>query len=131
MNPQGEFGALYLTLDRDTAEAELRRKADRAGIPLDDLLPRILLTVDVELNRILDLTSPTIRTEWGIDDDDLASPAYDACQEVGRAARRAGYEAVRFPSATGSGINLAVFLDRLHPGSRVDVVESEPLPVSD
>lgn len=131
INPQGEFGALYLSLARDTVKRELRRKADRAGIPLGDLLPRILLTVDVELNRVLDLTRPAIRTEWGMDESDLASHEHDACQQVARAARRAGYEAIRFPSATGSGVNLAIFLDRLHPGSRIDVVDSEPLVASD
>lgn len=50
---------------------------------------------------------------------ELRRRAGTARQEVGRAARRDGYEAIRYPSAAGAGENLAVFLDRLHPGSEV------------
>jgi RES domain-containing protein len=127
MNPPGEFGAIYLALEPETAERELRRRASSVGVPVEDLLPRILLAVEVRLSRVLDLTEPDIRKEWGLNEQDLASPAYEACQEVARVARKSGYEAIRFPSATGSGTNLAVFLDRLHPGSRVHPIGRQAL----
>lgn len=79
----------------------------------------------------LDLTDARVRGEWGLDDGTLAGGDLRPCQEVGRAARRAGYEAIRFPSATGHGVNLAIFLDRLHPGSGVQVVDSRPLDQAD
>jgi hypothetical protein len=69
--------------------------------------------------------------DWGLDADALRADAHDECQDVGRAARRAGYEAIRIPSAAGTGPNLAVFLDRLHPGSTVQVVESRALDPAD
>lgn len=38
-----------------------------------------------------------------------------------------GYEAIRFPSATGNGVNLAIFYDKLHTGSCVVLRSSEGL----
>ena len=129
MNPRGEFGALYVALDKETASAELYRKAEQAGVPASDLSPRRVLTVDVSLDRVLDLTGESQQEEWGISAEELASSEYETCHEVARAARRAGYEAILFPSATGTGNNLAIFLDRLRPGSRVEIVGNEPMDV--
>lgn len=127
-NPAGEFGAIYLSLDLETAVAELVRRADRTGVELDQLLPRVLLTIDVRLQKILDLTDTEVRDNWGVTKEDLASDDHRLCRDVGRAARRAGYEAILFPSAAReSGRNLAVFLDRLTPRSRLDIVEIREL----
>lgn len=121
-NPQGEFGALYLSLELDTARAELKRRAARSGVPLEDLLPRVLLAVVVELGRVLDLRDPEERARWGLEEESLSGDDHGPCQEVGRAARREGYEAILYPSAARArGMNLVVFLDRLHPGSEVGV----------
>ena len=58
------------------------------------------------------------------------------------AARADGYEAIRYPSAAvaleehagrepgPAGDNLAIFADRLHPGSEVRIVRSEVLPLA-
>ncbi|CAN5583668.1 hypothetical protein BH24GEM3_BH24GEM3_14480 [soil metagenome] len=37
--------------------------------------------------------------------------------------------AIRYPSATGEGENLAIFLDRLQPESEVTIQEQEELPL--
>jgi hypothetical protein len=73
-NPPGEFGAIYLALDPDTA----RREGDAAELCAGDHAP---------------------------------------CQQAGRTIRDDGYEAIRYPSAAGDGINLAVFWDRRRPDS--------------
>lgn len=131
-NPAGEFGALYFSLERDTAIAELKRRAERTGIDPGELLPRVLLVVQAELQSVLDLRDPDVRTGWGLSDVDLVSDDYRPCQDVARAARRAGYEAIQFPSAADQhGRNLAVFSDRLRPGSSLDVIETTPLPFED
>ncbi len=36
-----------------------------------------------------------------------------------------GYEAIRFPSATGAGENLAIFLDRLAAGSYIRIIREQ------
>jgi RES domain-containing protein len=119
----GEFGAVYLALEPATALRELARRARRAGIDVRQLMPRDLLTVDLRLAKVLDLTDANARTEWGLDANAVTSDDFTACQEVAAAARRAGYEAIRYPSATGKGQNLALFYDRIHPGSSAEITE--------
>lgn len=86
-------------------------------------MPRNLLTIEFRLTAVLDLTDAAVRAEWGLDIAQLKSDDLTACQEVAAAARRAGYEAILYPSATGSGENLALFFDRIHPGSSAVVTE--------
>jgi RES domain-containing protein len=120
----GEFGAVYLALKPETALRELARRASRAGMQVRKLLPRDLLTVELRLAKVLDLTDAAVRAEWGLHDDVVTDEDFTACQEVAAAARRAGYEAIRYPSATAVGENLALFYDRLHPGSSAVITET-------
>jgi RES domain-containing protein len=90
-------------------------------------MPRDMVTVELQLASVLDLTSTNVQSEWGLDATALASDDFVACQEVGAAARRAGYEAIIYPSATGAGENLALFFDRLHPGSYALVADQKPI----
>lgn len=130
-NPEGEFGAVYLSLDRDTVRAELRRRADRSGIPLEDLIPRVLLRVHVQLRRVLDLRDREVRRSWGLDEGTITGADFGPCQAAGRAAREAGFEAILYPSAAlPSGTNLVVFFDRLRPASELRVEAQEDLDVS-
>lgn len=122
---RGEFGAVYAAADRETALAELDHRARLAGLSREELLPRLLLTLDLTVRRVLDLTDEEVRTAWGIAADELRSSDYPRCQEIARAARDDGYEAIRFPSARGVGDNYAVFLDRLAPGSHLREADRE------
>lgn len=126
-NPRDEFGAIYLSLERETAIRELLRYAERLGIEPSALAPRAIFTLEVKLLSVLDLTDPEIRGAFLVDLDDLKDLNWTRCQEIARLARNRGYEAIRFPSATSSGHNLAVFLDCLDQGSRVEVVHTELL----
>ncbi len=67
-NPPGEFGALYVSHDAATTRAELERRARRAGIEPEDLMPRSLVVVRLGLNRVLDLTDPEERAAVGLDE---------------------------------------------------------------
>ncbi len=124
---KGEFGAVYLSLNPETAHKELVRRASRAGVSVSQLMPRDLLTVDLQLAKVLDLTDAAVRNEWGIHAIAITSDDYRPCQEIASAARRAGYEGIRYPSATGEGENVVVFLDRMHPGSHAVVVNQRPM----
>ena len=126
-NPPGT-GAVYVALERATAVAELKRRAERLGRSMKSFAPRALLTLDVTLREVLDLTDASVRAEWDVTLDDLRTEyEYLRCHEVAHVARRDGYEAIRFPSATGEGENLAIFYDQLHTGSYVVVQASEEL----
>lgn len=98
-NPPGEFGALYLALDADTA----RRESD---------VPEVILEIDGRLSRVFDLTRPDAQRHCGLTADELCAGDHGPCRRAGRALREEGYEAIRYPSAAGDGINLAVFWDR-------------------
>jgi RES domain-containing protein len=106
---QREFGAVYVAGDRDTSIAELDHKARLAGLTRAELSPRLLLTLELAAHRILDLTDQNIRSAWGLTMEDLSSDDYTRCQEVARAARDDGFEAVRFPSARGSATTTQCF----------------------
>lgn len=128
-NPPGEFGAVYASASRDDALRELDRRAARLGLERSDLLPRVILTLELRVEHLLDLTDATLRAEWGASLEDLTHDTdYRRCHEIARSARRAGYEAVRFPAFDGDGVNCAVFLDRLKPGSSLRAVSEEFLP---
>jgi RES domain-containing protein len=131
--PGGRFGVLYVALAPETAVAELRRRAEQLGVAMSQLAPRTMLTLAVRLRRVLDLTDAAVRAAWGLDEEDLAADDHARCQEVAAAARDDGYEAIRYPSAArapgAAADNLAIFADRLHPGSDVRIVRGEPLPL--
>jgi RES domain-containing protein len=124
-NPAGEFGAIYVSLDPDTPLRELRRQAVHAGVEVIALLPRTLFAAEARLQRVVDLACADGPGAWGLADAALASDDWTACQNVARHARMQGYEAIRFPSATGAGENLAIFLDRLAPGSYVRILRED------
>ncbi len=130
-NPPGEFGVLYVALDRHTARAELQRQAQRLGVPLSSMAPRLMLHLEVRLSRVLDLTDARVREAWGLSPDDLASNDYARCQQTARAARKHGFEAIRYPSATGDGENLAIFYDSIDRESWVRIEHREILPLVD
>jgi RES domain-containing protein len=115
----GEFGAVYVACDPDSVLAELDYRAGLLGLTRAELLPRLMLTFELSVRRVLDLTDPAMRSAWGLSEENLAGDDYTRCREVARAARTDGIEAIRYPSARGRGINYAVFLDRLRPGSHL------------
>lgn len=118
-NPKESFPVLYLGLSPETAVAEFYRLVERQGRHPSDLLPRRLTTVDVALVRVLDLTVGGSAETLGLHLHELTAEDPSPCQAVGDAAHYLGFEAVKAPSATGTGEVLAVFWDKVLPGSRV------------
>ena len=47
---------------------------------------------------------------------------YVLTRQIAKEAREAGFEAIIAPSATGTGVILAIFSDCLDPRSRVEIV---------
>jgi RES domain-containing protein len=130
-SPRGEFGAIYVAVERATALRELARHAAFIGFRVDELLPRTLLHLRLHVRNVLDLTDDAICSVWGLPGVDMSTISRGDCWEIARTAHRAGYEAVRFRSATGEGVCFAVFKDRLHPGSYLDIADSEMIDTVD
>jgi RES domain-containing protein len=124
-NPPESFACLYLALDAETVADELHRLAARQSLRPDDLVPRELHLFDVRLQAVLDLRSVENQEALGLTIDVIRADDASACQQVGEAAHYLGVEAVIAPSAAGPGVVLAVFTDRLRPGSAVTAISSE------
>ncbi|MGH9896118.1 MAG: RES family NAD+ phosphorylase [bacterium] len=124
-NPPESFPVLYLALSDETAAAEFYRRAEGENRAPEDLLPRRLQRYELKLEAVLDLTDPEVRDHIGVSEEDIRSEDRRPCQAIGDAAHYVGFEAIRAPSATGTGEVLAVFFDRLKAESDVEPVDHE------
>jgi RES domain-containing protein len=116
-NPAGSFPVLYLCETRPCAVAELQRIGRRQAIGLAGLLPRHLYRYRVRLSGVLDLTDDDVLKQLGVDRDVVTGPSWDVTQQIGAAAYRLGWRAVRSPSATGTDHVVAVFPELVGAGT--------------
>lgn len=96
----------------------------RDGVSLADMYPRSIFMIELLLHEVVALTALGQMHAWGLTAQDLVGDSLQRCQEVVGVAARLGAEAIRWPSATGAGQSIAVFIDQLRPGSHADVVRS-------
>jgi RES domain-containing protein len=128
-NAQGDFEALYLADRPDNTLREVRMLRDDAGFPVAvPDAPKIIFTVDVRLQRVVDLSDDAVCAVLGVSFDELITPwrlivalgRVPTTHVLGAAAREAGIEALIVPSAQHPGSkNLVVIPDRLLFGSSV------------
>jgi RES domain-containing protein len=104
-NPPESFATLYLALE--------------------DFVPRRLYRYRLDLQAILDLTGERDRLPQALAELDLQGSDRNATQAVGEAAEHLGREAIKAPSATGTGEVIAVFIDRLLPDSAIEPLDFE------
>jgi len=122
-NRAGRYGALYASMDRKTAEAEVEY---RLGMPASSLKDFRATAIAVKLGAILDLTDPNVQKEMGIDSSEITSdkPAdKEKLLKIADDARSQDYEAILAYSARDPlGKNLIIFLDKLNKSSSIRVV---------
>lgn len=123
-NPPHSFPVVYTATDRGTVDAEFVRLARRSGMAPAALLPRRLSTVSVDLHRVLDLTSASVRRRLGVTREMLRDEDPTLTRSIGQAAQFLGFEAILAPGAAG-GTVLAIFAADLAPDSRVERVADE------
>ncbi len=127
-NPPHEFGALYVSCEEATAIEELDRRARSQGVPRSHLLPRLLLTLHLKVQKVLDLTDAAVRQAWGVTLEEITQEDdYARCHEIARVAREGGYEAIRYPAYTTGHDNYAIFLDMLQLGSELSIEDERLL----
>ncbi len=112
-NRPGVYGCLYTALTREGALAEYERYLQRAA--LTGLKPRELVTIEVTVEPVLDLTDEAVRAELGLSLETLVGEGaadIEACRDVADWARANGYRAIVAPSAASSGEKiLAIYLE--------------------
>ncbi|WP_186260483.1 hemagglutinin repeat-containing protein, partial [Burkholderia gladioli] len=100
-------GAVYAGTTPATSAAEVGSYGALEG--------RVLVSKNVVINNVLDLTNPAARQALGVTVDQLTSPshggdAYTAPQAISAWAREQGYQAILAPSAQNAGgVNLISF----------------------
>ncbi|MFL6137489.1 MAG: RES domain-containing protein [Frankiaceae bacterium] len=117
-NPRGSFPTIYLAQPAAACTAEFDR-ASRANNtdPLVRLrAPHELHTITVTGAPLLDLRTEGALRYVGLAFEDIQDDDWTACQAVGHAAWFLETAGVVAPSATGAGIVIAVFENRLRPG---------------
>ncbi len=133
-NPPG-ISAIYGSTSDETALDEC--KAHDRYYGLQTLSPRLLVVVEVRLDRVLNLTNPRVRRKLRLAVRDWADEDWRQMQEngreslsqaIGRAVSEAGGSALLAPSsAVHGGVNVVVFPDNLQAGDTASVVEGEKL----
>lgn len=119
----GETGILYTSLERGLALRELGRHAARANLQGGLAAGKI----KVKLQKVLDLTQAAVLTKLCLSKEALVSPDCSITQAVSHQARKAGFQGLLVPSATGSGINLVIFENNLAEGCLIEVEEISPV----
>jgi RES domain-containing protein len=122
-----EVGAVYVAREPDTACEELRRRLARAGETLERVHPRSVFVLDIHLRAVADIRTAEQLAAWGLTTADIGAAEMARCQEMASVAVQLGNEAVRWRSATGVGESLALYVDHLRPGSRIQIVGEHAL----
>jgi RES domain-containing protein len=123
-NRQGQYGALYTSLEIETAMGELRRQAAKNNRLPSELGPRAHVAIRVKLSRVLDLTDPAFCGARGTTVPELLANN-ELCLQIADEARRLGCEGLLVPSATSSGTNLVVYQDLLAEGWKIEEISRE------
>ena len=121
------FPVIYLGRPEAAPVAEAyRHLVDDTGVPARAVKRRILYSVRISVDGILDLTTSSNLNHVGLTPADLTSGIddHDRCQEVAAAAHQLGYHCILAPAAHGLGETLALFRQRLS-AHELPVVEFE------
>lgn len=120
-NPRREFGALYLSESPAACRAEMQR---RPGVRVRYWHAR----VRVRVARALDLTDTDTREKLRVSLREVTADNWDLTHDLGRVARRAGFDALIVPSAVGDHRNLVIFKDLLGESETAQTEQVEPAP---
>lgn len=109
-----EYGCLYTALTRAGARAEYEKYLDRARGP-ERKKPRDLVSIDVTVTPVLELTNEAIRTRLGVTLSTLTGDEeadLETCRTIADWARSEGYRAILAPSAAREGERvLAIYIE--------------------
>ena len=136
-NAIGSFRAVYGSTEDTVAVVESRANAEYAGMPYPFRTPRLLVTIELSLRRVLDLSLEPVRKDLDITLELLSQEDWRKIQEqrresftqtLGRAVFENGGEGLLAPSARiPGGVNVVYFPGNKQGASVARVYESEKL----
>jgi RES domain-containing protein len=138
-NPPGGFHAVYASLDVETAVAEALQHFRYYGLPVSKGMPRVIVALEANLERVLDLRDGDVRRALVVSEKRMLSEPWREeqkkgrealTQAMGRLAFDLDIQALVVPSAARKGgSNLIVFPTNLDPPkSWLRVVNRDELP---
>lgn len=126
--PVDGFRVIYLGDSYDGVIIETHRHVtDTAEDPVAPPRALGMITCDIEVTNVVDLTSASARFAAGLSDPAVlysepqnpsTGAAYLACQQVAQAAHQLGRHGILVPSATHRGNTLALFAEHLTEAER-------------
>jgi len=120
-----EVAAIYTSLKRETALAEAEY---RLGLePFRPRIMRVLYSIRVKLQAVLDLSRREDLERLGLAKTDLEAVDFTKCQLVGGAAQWLGHDGLLVPSARHPGTNLVVYEFNQIPVAEFRIVSREVL----
>lgn len=123
----GTFDALYTSLERDGALAEIH-----ALLSMQPVFPSkvqfLVHQVTVRAQQTLRLADLATLDRLGVDVNRYRERDYSKTQPIADAAYFLGFEGLIAPSARWERLNAVLFTDRIPP-SEIEIEESEPEPV--
>jgi RES domain-containing protein len=128
-NPPSSFATVYAAFSDAMALAESKAHFLYYGLDPVDVLPRMIVAVDVKLANVLDLTDGTVRKTLGVSatrmrGDDLRKlnrrGAESLTQAIGRAGYESGPEGLIVPACDG-GRNVVWFPGNLRGMSKATI----------
>ena len=136
-NAIGSFRAIYGSTEDIVALSESKVTAAYANLPYPFREPRLIVALDVELSRVIDLTVDATLKILGVSDEELRREDWrkvqgqgfeSFTQSLGRAIFAAKGEGLLARSArVENGVNVAYFPENKSRGSRVRPWEAQQL----
>jgi RES domain-containing protein len=100
--------AIYASCERETALAEAEYYL--AAYPVRPKAKRVLYTIRVSLQNVLDLTAPGLLDRLGVTPAILQGDDHSPCRLIGNAASWLGHDGLLVPSARrAGGTNLVIY----------------------
>lgn len=123
--------AVFLSATDQLATAEVTKRKSRLGgsaLISVDKYPRIVFGVEVDLERVLNLSKRSMpKSLHALPDLCLDEDSLDSSMELGRELVRRSIQALRFPSVVARGSNLVLYKENCLPTSLKLVNVSELL----
>ena len=131
-----QFEALYLSGSPITALKEIRYLINTpAGVSAYPTRPYILLSLQYQLHRVIDLTDSHIRNFLDTNVQELTGSWYSfieeeiaPTQQLGKIAYDLGVQALKVPSSVdleNNGFNLVIFPENLPPNGFVEIYDPD------
>jgi RES domain-containing protein len=126
-NVVDRFGALYFADRMEVCRATLEKR----GLLGSRALPHILLSFEIDVKSILDLTEPSAWKTLGIERQDLVRSveqpdAYQTTHRIAELAYAAGRAGLQAPDATETGQTLVLYPARLVAGTMIRLKGDHP-----